>query len=397
MKKRLLSLGFLLIIILSLSGCSSAGRYYRNGQKYFINDNYEEAADNFSAAILENPNRADYYIDYGMTLISLGKYEEAIAQFDRVYMDKDILMVKENNKRALRGKGIAYFNMLSFEEAVAQFNAALGNSVLSELDLDILYYKGRALTAIGAFEEARDNYTQILDNFGNKAEALNGRALTLRELGDYEKSLEDYDQAISLEPDCYDYYFGKYYLMIETGDKEGAAAVLSQAESIGTKSDEDRYQQAKLHYYQELYDLALTELSEGYTNGFIEAYFYIGEIYNKLKDYSTAIYYYEKYIGEAEQKTPEVYNQIAVCLMKLEDYSQAVKYLERGMTYSYSPVFRTLKRNEVAAYENLGQFDTALVKLGEYIALYPEDKEALREEEFLKTRKQKVLVQKIDE
>lgn len=388
MRKKLLMIGFLLIISLTLSGCSSASGYYRNGKKYFISGNYEEAADNFLAAIVENPNRAGYYIDYGMTLIVLGKYEEAIEQFDKIYMEKNIILIKENNKRALRGKGIAYFNMRKYQEAITQFNAGLEINVLSELDMDILYYKGRALTTIGAFEEAKDVYTQIIDTFGNKAEALFGRAGALMKLKDYEESLADYDLAISLKPRYYNYYFGKYDLMLETGDKDGAAEVLAQAAAIEAKSDEDRYQQAKVHYYQELYDLALAELSEGFANGFVEAYFYIGEVYGKRKDYSTAIYYYEKYMGEVDLVSPEVYNQIAGCLMKLEEYEQAIRYLEKGLAYEYSPVVQLLRKNEIVAYENLGKFDIALTKIREYLTLYPRDEEAIREEKFLKIRMQ---------
>ena len=106
--KKLAWIGIVFSIILLLSSCSAAGGYYSSGKKCFLSRNYNEAAKNFSLAIEENPNCADYYLGYGMALIGLEQYDKAIEQFDRVIMDKKIVMVQKNNKKALRGKGIAY-------------------------------------------------------------------------------------------------------------------------------------------------------------------------------------------------------------------------------------------------------------------------------------------------
>lgn len=387
MKKKLLIIGLLFMMIFLLSGCSTAGGYYRSGKKCFVSGNYEEAASYFAKAIGKNPNRADYYIDYGMTLVSLERYEEAIKQFDRVYMDKDILMVRENNKRALRGKGIVYYNMQRYQEAIGQFDEALAIGALSELDMDILYYKGNALIIIGEYEKARDSYTRIIELDNKEAEALGKRAYTYMRTGEFDKSLADYEEAIRLEPDHYDYYFGKYDLMLERKDETGAAAVLSQAAEIEADSKEDSFHQAQIHYYQGDYEVALSELSEGFAQGFPEAHFYIGEIYAKQKDYATAIYYYEKYIEKGDVTETSVYNQVAYCYMKQGDDAKALRYLETGISLGDAVTMRALKKNEIIALEHLGQLEAAQEKLRSYLADFPEDEEAIREAQFLTTRK----------
>ncbi|HKL79104.1 MAG TPA: tetratricopeptide repeat protein [Mobilitalea sp.] len=397
MKKKLLIYGLFGIMLFLLSGCSSAGGYYRSGIKSFEKGNYEAAATNFSAAIANSPNRADYYIDYGMTLIALERYEEAIEQFDKAYMDKNIIMVKENNERALRGKGIAYYNIQQYEEAISLFDLALNIGVLSELNMDILYYKGSAQMTIGAYEDARDTYTVILDTYGKDAEALGKRAYSYRQLEDYEKSLADYDMAISMAPNRYEYYFGKYYLMYNTKDEAGVATILEQAAQIKVDSKEDKYNQAKVHYYQGLDDMALAELSESYANGFTEGYYYIGEIYARKKDYSTAIYYYQEYIKLGENTNPSVYNQAAYCMMSMGDYDQAVGLLEKGIAYDNAATMKALLRNEIIAYENLGDFDIALEKAEDYLVLYPGDDLAAREAVFLETRQDKAISQEVEE
>ena len=386
MKKKLLIFGLFITILFLLTGCSFAGGHYRSGRKCFLSGNYEEAEENFAAAIRINPNRAEYYIDYGMTLIALGRYEEAIAQLDRGYMDKNILIVKENNKRALRGKGIAFYNSQDYIEAIRQFDAALDISVLSELDMDILYYKGNAQLITGDYPKAREIFNRIIDTFGNEAEALGKRAYTYLKTGEYDKGIADYDLAISAQPENYEYYFGKYELLMAMQDEQGAEKVLSQASSIEAKSKEDKYNLAKIHFYQGLYDIALAELNESFAQGFPEAYFYIGEIYAKEKDYATAIYYYDKYMEEGEVRKSAVYNQAAFCKMKQNDYEGALKYLETGITFGDAEAMKTLKRNEIIAYEKLGRFDIAIGKLNDYLTSYPDDKVAARELEFVKTR-----------
>ena len=80
-----------------------------------------------------------------MSLIALGEYDKAIEQFDFVYKDRNIKAVLENNKRALRGKGIAYYMMGKGKKAINYFNQALEIDLLTELDMDIIEYKDNSL------------------------------------------------------------------------------------------------------------------------------------------------------------------------------------------------------------------------------------------------------------
>lgn len=384
--KRFVSVIMLFVMIFLLTGCGKADSYFNNGKKNFLNGKYEEAAEDFAEAINKNPNRADYYIAYGMALIGLSQYEEALSQFDHVIMDKNIRMVLKNNKRALRGKGIAYYKMQDYEEAISQFDKALDLKVLSELDTDILYYKGNALLNLENYEEAAKTFTEIIERTGEDAQVLAARAYTYQNLGEYDKSLEDYDRAIALKNDKYDFYFGKYYLLKKMNRETEADELLKTAEQIEVKTPADKYNMAKIHFYEGLYDQAIAELEESASNGFIEAYFYTGEIFSRKKDYPTAKYYYEKYMEEGGAPSPAVYNQIASCLIKTGDYEQAASYLENGILYSYGEVKRVLLKNLIVAYENLGDFESALETMENYLALCPGDEDAKSEEVFLKSR-----------
>ncbi len=386
MKKKLLSIGLCIVWMVMLTGCGKAGEFYADGKKSFHNGNYEEAAASFKTAVEKNPNRAEYYIDYGLALIKLSRYEEALAEFDRAYVNKEILIVKRNNKRVFRGRGIAYYYMAEYEKAIESFDQALQINELSDLDQDILQYVGSAQMSVGFYDKAVKTYTKLMKNDKKYASAYSSRALCYRYLGEYDKSLKDYDKAIALEPRQYGHYFGKYYLLAERGDTAAAEAVLTKAAGIEVKTEEDKYQLAKVHYYQEEYDQALAELNDGFADGFLEAYYYIGEIYRIKKDYPKAIYYYENYMKEDGLLSPNVYNQVAVCEIKGGDYEAALKYLEKGIALHNAGIQKILLRNEMITYEHLGNYKKAKEITEEYLSLYPGDEEALKEAEFIDTR-----------
>lgn len=379
----------ILFITVLLSGCSgkSSGYYYKEGLKNFNSSSYKEAEINFAKAIEINPDRAEYYIDYGMTLIMLGKNKEALLNFDKVIMDKDNSIVNRNNKLAFRGKGIAYLKAHKYPEAIEQFDKALAIDELTDLDMDILYYKGNAQESAGAYKKAAETYSAILSKNTNDASIYNSRAFVYRKLADYKKSLADYDKAIAIDKTNYDYYFGKYFLLMESKDKEGAAAVLEQAAAIEVKTQEDKFNLAKIHYYKEDYDIATKEFGEAFKNGFASAYYYLGGIYESKKDYKSAINNYKLFLeDETTEKSTSVYNQIGICLIEQGEYEEALSYIQKGLEYKDNFMDQSLRHNEIVAYENLGKYEDANQLMAEYLSLYPKDEKAAKEYEFIKTR-----------
>lgn len=386
--KRLISIAILVLAMVLLTGCgSSAGKYHKEGLKYFSSGNYEKAEEYFAKALQLNGDRAEYYIDYGMALIQLGKYEEAISNFDRVILDKDSTIVRKNNKKAYRAKGIAYFKKHDYSTAIQFFDKALDISELSSLNLDILYYKADSQVKAGLFDKAIDTYSTIIKNKSSDADAYCSRAYAYKMLKNYEKSLKDYDKAIKLDNKNFDCYIGKYFLLLDMGYKEKATAVLGAASNIETKTKEDNFNLAKIHYYMGDYENAIEEFGEAHKNGFAEAYYFLGSIYEQKKEYKKAVNNYSKYIKE-ETYIPSaaVYNGISYCLIQLENYEEALSYIESGLKYNDTEYNQPLKRNEIIIYENLGNFQKAASLMKDYLKLYPDDEDAGREYEFIKTR-----------
>ena len=386
--KRFTAAGIAASVILGgMSGCSlkTAGGYYSDALSYYEDKNYTLAAQNFELAIERNPERAEFYIDYGLMKIETGDYEDALATFDKAILNKDIKMVQENNKRAYRGRGIAYFYMLEYERALEEFNLALEIDELSSLNLDILSYKGSVCEKLGLWKEAVSAYDEILRNADGNADIYTARAYAYLNIGGIQMSRDDYDRALALEPDNINIYLGKYALMKLQNDEIGAAAVLSQAERLPVETAEDRLLYAKIQYYQKdesAKELLLDAAEEGSTL----AYFYLGEIVREEGDYEQALTYYNAYLESGNIESSALYNQMAVCSMETGDYDRALSYIQQGLLVSTPEQAKTLRHNEVAVYEKQGDFTAAYEKAGEFLEDYPEDERMLREYEFLSTR-----------
>lgn len=379
----------LLLLVTLLSGCSTktAGSYYKEGIKDFKNKDYEKAEENLQKALELNGERAEYYIDYGMTLVMLGEHDTANEYFDRAILDKDNSIVYKNNKLALRGKGINYFSSYDYIKAIAEFEKALEIKELESLNTDILFYIGSAQAKSGLYEKAVGTYTKILEKKPSDADIYNERAFAYGKLSDFENGIKDYDKAIKLENHNYDYYFGKYFLLLDKGDAKEASAVLEQAANLELVTQEDRFNLAKVHYYMEDYEVAMIEFSESGRNGFDNSFLYLGNINANLGDYEVAIFNYKQFIeNENSEKSGTVYNQLGLSYLKLEQYEEALESIQTGLTYNDIFIDKSLRRNLITAFEGVGNYDEAYKEMKEYLNLYKGDKEAEREMEYIKTR-----------
>lgn len=388
MKKELKHLCIVGCVVLTLTGCSlqPANRNYKKAVSAYDNGEYEEAETYFKKAIEGNEDKAEYYIDYGFNLIQMGRYEEALKQFDRVIMDNDITMVKENNKKAYRGKGIAYLRMNQYTEALEAFDLALEITELKSLDEDLLFYKGQTLEYEGQYEKGIEIYTELIEKNDKDASLYSARANLYRKMGEYDASLADYEKALSYEKSNFDLYFGKFSVLKELGKNEEASSTLEEAANITVNSEKDKFNLAKVHFYQENYEVAKSEFQTAISDGFTEANYFLGEISMAEKNYKEALTYYDAYESAGNTLSAMYYNQRLVCYLNLEDYTNAAKALKQAKTYSTASIAQQLLRNEIVLLEKTGDFTNALNKMEAYMKEYTVDEETKKDYEFLKTR-----------
>ncbi len=375
-------------VVLSLAGCGqSASSYFNAGTKAMKAGSYDEAAEAFKQAVDKNPDRAEYYISYGFALLEKGDTDGALIQFEKAYSDKKNQIVEENNKSALRGKGIASMKAGDYQTAIKALNQALDISENASLNDDIQKYLALAYTRAGDYEHAIQVYDLLVEAHPKEVDLYVARADIYAEIGDVEKAAADYDQALTLKPNEFQYYFSEYLLFHAHGMTEDADSVVKRALTIKTSNDMERYQLGILHFLNGDNVAAEDAFNTALIAGIDEANYYLGRLAAAQGKYEAAKSYYLKYeeaVGTV--KMSAWYEGMAACLMSEEDYSGALEYIRKGLTMEDYSSRKAMLFQEVVCCEKLYDYSGALKAAEEYLKLYPDDEKMKEEAAFLSTR-----------
>ncbi len=319
-------------------------------------------------------------IDQGMAAIAALEYEEALGFFETA------LVEGEDQELIYRGQGIAYIGLTRYEEAVEALEKSLSCSSwnVGGLEFDTNYYLAAAYYKNGDMDSAMRVYDAILDMRPGEKEACYLRGVLELEQDEFDKADADFQKAVSLDKKDYDCLLDIYRSLEENGYREAGEEYLQTALDEGESGMSD-YDKGRLYYYLQDYDNARNYLEMARDTGSAEAVLFLGRTYEALGDYNYASSVYANYL-EKDSDNPQIQNQLGICRMQMGEYEAALEAFEAGLASEDTAYMQTLKYNEIAAYENLSQFQKATVLMESYLELYPDDESARREYEFLKTR-----------
>ena len=136
----------------------SAIDYLNRGATYYRLGRFEEALVDYNRSIQLDPAFVKAYSNRGNTYSSLGRYEEALADYNQALQLDHTFSVAYNNR------GFAYLELKQYENALHDFNRAIA--------LDSEY-----------------------------AEALTNRGFIYEKLNHHKEALEDYKRAIAADPE----------------------------------------------------------------------------------------------------------------------------------------------------------------------------------------------------
>ena len=354
MKSRLIIFCMLFSLVFMLSGCSgeevveptSSGNRTSDGMVKVQNMEYTAALEDFAAA------------------------EEA---------GEEIRLIK-------RGQGLAYMGLTQYENAVEAFGEclALSDGTVRDIDFDVNYYLATAYLKMGDPAKAEQTYDAILGLRKNETNAYYLRGVARLEQDNYIGAKEDFDKVIEEYPkDC-----GKLIDIVDALNQNGYGEIgkdylNAMLDAYGTKLSD--FDLGRIYYYLGEYSQACRYLENAKGEGLADACLYLGKAYEATGDYNYAISVYNDYIGR-DASNASVYNQMGLCRMKQADYSGALEAFQSAMQIEDNGMMQILAFNEIVAYEHLGEFKQACVLMENYIRNYPDDADAQREYEFLKTR-----------
>jgi tetratricopeptide (TPR) repeat protein len=191
---------------------------------------YDEAIQAFNKAIEINPRNESTWISKGVALGNLGKYGEAVQAFDRA------IEINPKNDVGWYLKGAALDHQGKVLEAIQACNNA---TEINPQDADAWYIEGKVLEDLGRYDEAIqafDNSTQInpqnVDAWYDKGEELYWQ-------GKYNESIQALDKVTEIDPqDAYAWYI-KSMALEEQGKHNESEIAYSKSIEINPEIEEE--------------------------------------------------------------------------------------------------------------------------------------------------------------
>lgn len=288
---------------------------------------------------------------------------------------------------AYRQVGLSSMETGDYEEAITAFDAALSQHIgnITNTEIDICYYKAAAQYASGDTESAYNTYTDLINFDEEDSNAYYMRGCLLLQIGDNEKALSDYANAVKYNSADYELYVHIYENLAAYNLTEDGETYLNKAFDIKGDSAENLTWRGRIYLLLGQYDNAAEELKAALTKGSTDANLYLAQVYEAQGDAENAENHYEAYVS-AGAADSEAMNALAEIEIAKGNYTAALDYINQGLAMESVPNKKALMQNQIIAYEYTGDFTGAWAVIQEYVTLYPEDAEAQREYTFLKNR-----------
>lgn len=315
----------------------------------------------------------------GMALIESRSFEEAVATL------QEAVDGGEHSRLAYRALGIAQMGAGSYEEAAASLEESmrLAGVLPGAVDYDTNFYLASCYYKLAEYDKAMDIYNAILEMKPDYTDAYEMRGVTEITRGSFDAADADFRRAMQLAPTDYDRMITMYSIMKQYGYEDAGKSYLSEA--ISANLNMSSYDKGRLSYYLADYDTAKACFEQAQASPDYRITLMLGKTYIAQGDLNYASDVYTAYLA-ADQTHAEIYNELGLCFLSLGSYEKALDAFQNGQRAEDGAVRQDLLFNEIVAYEKLGQYSKAKELMQSYLASYPEDAAAQREQKFLETR-----------
>lgn len=119
-----------------------------------------------------------------------------------------------------------------------------------------------------------------------------------------------------------------------------------------------------------------------------EAYRGMAIAYYELQDYENALLNFQSVLNEEDaEETASLHAMMAVCFMKQDKLEEALDSYRKAQDLECTEEMKQeILFNEIAIYQELGNWDVVKEKVAAYVEAYPEDTRMEKTVEFLETR-----------
>jgi len=162
---------------------------YQAGMKLMGPGTYAKAIASFTRAIEIWPQLGEAYLERGVAHRYLNETEQAMADFDKA------IDVNPNLARAYSARGRVYRERGDIKRALEDFT----KSISLDSNVDAHYERGQTYETLGQHQKAIDDYDQAIARLPDAPHVYRARALAKRNLGDIAGYEADRDTAKRFE------------------------------------------------------------------------------------------------------------------------------------------------------------------------------------------------------
>jgi tetratricopeptide (TPR) repeat protein len=283
---------------------------------YAQNNEPLKAIDFFSKAIRINPNFGPCYSNRGNALKEIGRYNEALINYDKA------ISLQPSDANNYSNRGVALQELGRLEEALSSYDKAIS---LDPNSAEAFSNRGVALQELGRLEEALSSYDIAIKLKDNFSRAYANRADVLQKLSRFNEALSDYDEAIRLEPNNAEVYFNCGNAFKELGRFKEALDCYQSAISFNPKWPEAYCNQGSALQALRQLDTALVSFNMAIDlkPDYAEAYSNRGNALQEMGRLEESLESYDKAIQIAPRLV-DAYSNRGLVLEKLKHLSAAI-------------------------------------------------------------------------
>ena len=294
---------------------------------------------------------------------------------------------KNERQAQIRDEGIELMNQEDYEGAIKKFDDALLMSTgrVSDIEIDIDYYKAAAQFASGDLKNAKATYSALIEYDDSSFEPYYLRGCIYANEGQFDKALKDYNAALNLDKKNYELYIQIYENLRTLGHETEGMEYLKYALKMKDNSANGAYYKGRIYYMCDNFDKAEPLLKKAEKKNILDAKLYLAKVYQARgqKDEAQALL---KEYAAADQVNSDALGTLGDIEMVNGNYEEALSYYQTGLSLEKITNYVQLYKGEIVAYEKLNKFEEASKEINKYLKMYPGDEAAQREKIFLESR-----------
>jgi predicted O-linked N-acetylglucosamine transferase (SPINDLY family) len=249
--------------------------------------NRQQAIQWYDKVIHVKPGHAVAYYRRGNQFKDNGEFEAAAASYDQA------IALDPSYANAFCNRGVVLGNLNRLDEALASYSQAI---VLNPQDALAYYNRGAVLRELERPDEALASCEQAIVVKPDYAEAYCNRGILLQELKRSDEALASYDQAIALNPGLLQVYLNRASLLQERNQIGEALANCDRAIEIAPDSADGHFRRGLLLKVLKQWDAAVASFDRAIAlkQDLAEAHCNRATALIKLNDFSSAIVSYDR-------------------------------------------------------------------------------------------------------